>query len=71
MAESEEHRRVVAEAVRSLAGAPLRPRYELREAGEEPLSADAPPEVSDEELVERFVAEFDAEELVDDEEGGA
>ncbi len=72
MADSEEHRRVVAEATRSLLGAQLRPRYELRELDEtEPgLTAEAAPELTDAELVARFVTEFDAEELVDDDEGG-
>jgi DNA polymerase-3 subunit gamma/tau len=74
MAESDEHRRVVGEALRALGGGGLRPRYELRElgAGEPPAPAGvAAPALSSEELVDRFVAEFDAEELIDDEEGGA
>jgi DNA polymerase-3 subunit gamma/tau len=70
-AERDEHRQRVAETVRSLAGTPLRPRYELRELAAEELPAAvgaiAP---SDDDLVDRFVAEFDAEELIDDE-GGA
>ncbi|HEX7292391.1 MAG TPA: hypothetical protein VF250_14825, partial [Conexibacter sp.] len=68
-AERDEHRQRVAEAVRSLAGAPLRPRYELRELEVELPGMPAPIAPTDDELVDRFVAEFDAEELIDDEEG--
>jgi DNA polymerase-3 subunit gamma/tau len=68
-AERDEHRQRVAEAVRSLAGAPLRPRYELRELEVELPGMPAPVAPTDDELVDRFVAEFDAEELIDDEEG--
>ncbi|HYV15721.1 MAG TPA: DNA polymerase III subunit gamma/tau [Conexibacter sp.] len=72
-AETEEHRRIVVEALRTLAGAPLRPRYELREPdAEEPQAGEsgaATPALSGEDLVARFVAEFDAEELNDDEGG--
>jgi DNA polymerase-3 subunit gamma/tau len=77
MAESDAHRRIVAEAIRALGGTLLRPRYELRElaVGEAPAPAAvaaAEPGISGEELVDRFVAEFDAEELIEhDEEGGA
>ncbi|MFL5818658.1 MAG: DNA polymerase III subunit gamma/tau [Conexibacter sp.] len=70
-AEREEHRQRVAETMRSLAGTALRPRYELREvAAEEPAGAPTVTEPTDDDLVDRFVAEFDAEELIDDE-GGA
>ncbi len=70
-AERDEHRQRVAEAVRSIAGTALRPRYELREAAAaDPNAAPAPATPSDDDLVDRFVAEFDAEELIDDE-GGA
>jgi DNA polymerase-3 subunit gamma/tau len=71
MAESEEHRRAVGEALHALAGTRLRPRYELRAVDEDDEAGASSPAVSEEELVARFVAEFDAEELVDDEEGGA
>jgi len=61
-AEQEDHRRVVADAVRAVTGATLALRYELRDdaiaaqaAGEQTLSG--------EELVRRFMEEFDAEEL--------
>jgi len=69
-AERDEHRQRVAEAVRSIAGTALRPRYELREAAAaEPAGAPMVTTPTDDELVDRFVAEFDAEELIDDEEG--
>jgi DNA polymerase III subunit gamma/tau len=68
-AERDEHRQRVAEMVRSLAGTALRPRYELREVTVELPGMPAPVAPTDEELVDRFVAEFDAEELIDDEDG--
>ena len=56
--------------MRSIAGTALRPRYELREVdAAAPDAAATPPAPTDDELVDRFVAEFDAEELIDDEEG--
>ncbi|HVW17718.1 MAG TPA: hypothetical protein VHB30_05670, partial [Solirubrobacteraceae bacterium] len=61
----------VADAVRSLAGAPVRLRVESRdgiaEAGERGAAAVA----TEDELVARFVAEFDAEEIDPDEEPDA
>ena len=71
-AEREEHRQRVAETVRSLAGTALRPRYELRESVPDAAAAttSAPAAPTGDELVDRFVAAFDAEELIDDE-GGA
>jgi DNA polymerase-3 subunit gamma/tau len=57
-AEQDEHRRMVAEAVRTLSGRPLVPRYELRE-----LEAARPETLSDDGLVQRFMEEFDAEEI--------
>jgi len=69
-AEREEHRQRVAEAMRSLSGVALRPCYELRELAEVELPGmPAPIAPTDDELVDRLVAEFDAEELIDDEEG--
>ena len=69
-AERDEHRQRVAETVRSLAGTAVRPRYELRELAEVELPGmPAPIPPTDDELVDRFVTEFDAEELIDDEEG--
>jgi hypothetical protein len=66
-AEQDEHRRATMDAVRNVTGMTLAMRYELAEAGEhngaelisepEPLSAD--------ELVQRFVDEFGAEEIQD------
>ncbi|HKG04317.1 MAG TPA: DNA polymerase III subunit gamma/tau [Conexibacter sp.] len=70
-AERDEHRQRVAETVRAIAGTALRPRYELREvAAAEPTGAPVLTTPTDDDLVDRFVAEFDAEELIDDE-GGA
>jgi DNA polymerase III subunit gamma/tau len=68
-AERDEHRQRVAETVRSLAGTLVRPRYELRELEVELPGMPAPIPPTDDDLVDRFVAEFDAEELIDDEEG--
>jgi len=64
-AEQEDHRRTAAEALRAFTGQALVLRYELSEAPE----ADGAPGVSalsGEELVRRFLEEFDAEELLDD-----
>jgi DNA polymerase-3 subunit gamma/tau len=63
-AEDAANRQLVADAVRSIVGRPLRVSYELREA--EADSAPSVPSLSDEELVERFKAEFEAEEIVPD-----
>ncbi len=62
-AEADAPRRGVAAALSSVAGRPLGLRYELREPeGTAPASA-APPPLADDELIRRFVTEFDAEEL--------
>ncbi|MEA2290750.1 MAG: polymerase subunit gamma/tau, partial [Solirubrobacteraceae bacterium] len=65
IADSTVHRAVVEQAVRSLCGRPLRVCFELRqlhpEAGEDAV---APP--SEDEIVARFVSEFDAREIVPD-----
>jgi DNA polymerase-3 subunit gamma/tau len=71
-AEGDDHRVVIVEALRAVSGGALRIRCELRDTVPEriaatPLAATGP---ADEDLVDRFVAEFDAEELIDDE-GGA
>jgi DNA polymerase-3 subunit gamma/tau len=63
-AEQDDHRRVTAEALRAVTGQALSLRYELRE------ELDAPEHpgtgvLSGEELVRRFLEEFDAEELLD------
>ncbi|MFM9023125.1 MAG: DNA polymerase III subunit gamma/tau [Solirubrobacterales bacterium] len=65
-ADNAEHREAVVEAVRSLTGAPLRVEYETREI--EPR--ESAPELAGEELVDRIVETFDAEEIVPAE-GGA
>jgi DNA polymerase-3 subunit gamma/tau len=65
-AEQDDHRRVAADAFRTVTGQTLVLRYELREAEElqeEPAGVPIP---SGEELVRRFLEEFDAEELHDD-----
>jgi DNA polymerase III subunit gamma/tau len=65
-AEQDDYRRATAEAVRSVTGATVALRYELSE-----LDAEGPvqePSLSGEELVRRFMDEFDAEEVLDKEE---
>ncbi len=65
-AEQDEHRRVAAEALRTATGQRLGVRYELRAT--EPVAAtEEAPVLSGEELVRRFLEEFDAEELLEDE----
>ena len=44
-----------------VSGQALRLRYELRDAGDQPAGS---PALSREELVRRFIEEFDAEEIV-------
>jgi DNA polymerase-3 subunit gamma/tau len=62
-AEQDDHRRVTADALRTVTGQALALRYELREddGGQENREA---PGLSGEELVRRFIEEFDAEELL-------
>jgi DNA polymerase III subunit gamma/tau len=62
MADGREHRAVVDDALRGLAGSSLRVVFELRELDER--SETQPP--SEDELVARFKTEFDAEEIVPD-----
>jgi hypothetical protein len=64
--DTSEHRGVVEGAVRSLTGAPLQVRFELRELQPEDGGAAEPEAPSEDELVARFVTEFDAEEIVPD-----
>ncbi|HET6448884.1 MAG TPA: DNA polymerase III subunit gamma/tau [Conexibacter sp.] len=67
--EGDDHRGVIVEALRAVSGSSLRIRCELRDDVPEdaaPLVATGP---SDEDLVDRFLAEFEAEELIDHEEG--
>jgi DNA polymerase III subunit gamma/tau len=65
-AEQDEHRRVAAEALKTVTGHRMALRYELREDEVEPEQA-GEPALSGEELVRRFMEEFDAEELAGDE----
>jgi DNA polymerase-3 subunit gamma/tau len=72
-AEQDDYRRTTAEAVRNVTGLSLTLRYELAEAGFEQLQEQAPAEVkpmSDEELVQRFMDEFGAEEILEDDPEG-
>jgi DNA polymerase-3 subunit gamma/tau len=62
-AEQDEHRRVAAEALRTVTGHRVGLRYELRE-DEEVSEQAGEPVLSGEELVRRFLEEFDAEELI-------
>jgi DNA polymerase-3 subunit gamma/tau len=66
-AEQEDHRRVAGEALQAVTGQRLVLRYELRD-GEEGPAGD--PVLSGEELVQRFMEEFDAEEVLEDEPEG-
>jgi DNA polymerase III subunit gamma/tau len=62
-AEQEDHRRVAGEALKAVTGQKLALRYELRDDEEEP---EGEPVLSGEELVQRFMDEFDAEEVLED-----
>ena len=59
-AEQGDHRRLAAEAWAGVSGSPLALRYELGDGAER---EDGEPALSGEELVRRFIEEFDAEEL--------
>ncbi len=63
-AEQDDHRRVTAEALRTVTGQALVLRYELREDAELEQQGGTPA-LSGEELVRRFMEEFDAEELLE------
>ena len=63
-AEQDDYRRATADALRSVIGAALALRYELRETAEPP--AGAADGLTQEELVKRLVEEFDAQEVLDD-----
>jgi len=63
-AEQEDYRRVAGEALKAVTGQRLVLRYELRDDEDEPEGDTV---LSGEELVRRFMEEFDAEELVGDE----
>ena len=62
-AEQEDHRRVAGEALKAVTGQRLALRYELRDDEEEPEGEAV---LSGEELVQRFMEEFDAEEVLED-----
>ncbi|HSO99090.1 MAG TPA: DNA polymerase III subunit gamma/tau [Solirubrobacteraceae bacterium] len=66
-AEQEEHRRVATEALRTVTGEALALRYELRDEAALPEPSAAAATLSGDELVRRFMEEFDAEELLQDE----
>jgi DNA polymerase-3 subunit gamma/tau len=63
-AEQDDHRRAAAEALHAVSGHALALRYEL--AGEEVAGEAEDTVLTGEELVQRFLEEFDAEELLDD-----
>jgi len=65
-AEQDDYRRATAEALRSVTGSTLILRYELRDEEDLPDAEDA--SLSHEELVKRLVEEFDAQEVLDDDE---
>ncbi|MGI8572487.1 MAG: DNA polymerase III subunit gamma/tau [Solirubrobacteraceae bacterium] len=64
-AEQDDHRRVTVAALESASGQRLMLRYELREADEHGSDREPAP-LSGEELVRRFLEEFDAEEIFED-----
>jgi DNA polymerase-3 subunit gamma/tau len=61
-AEDPENRDLIAGAIRAVTGTSLRLAYELRSDAETPVAA-AAPAMSEDDLVQRFKEEFDAEEL--------
>jgi DNA polymerase-3 subunit gamma/tau len=66
-AEQDDYRRIAADAIRKVTGAQLALRYELRERRDEVTEPEQAATLSGEELVKRFLEEFNAEELLDDE----
>jgi DNA polymerase-3 subunit gamma/tau len=62
-AAQDEHRRMTVEAVKAVSGRGLALKYELSETA---AGDDGGPELSGEELVRRFIEEFDAEELLEE-----
>ncbi len=64
-AEQDDYRRLAADALRTVTGQALALRYVLREDDEQPEDEGEPP-ISGEELVRRFLDEFDAEEIHED-----
>jgi DNA polymerase-3 subunit gamma/tau len=67
-AEQDENRRATADALRSVMGTALILRYELRDEPAPAEPAGKPGGLSHEELVKRLVEEFDAQEVLDDDE---
>jgi sulfite reductase alpha subunit-like flavoprotein len=68
-AEQDDYRRAAAEAVRNVTGTSLALRFELSEPHDETSEPEAEVEVtpmSDDELVRKFVEEFGAEEILQD-----
>jgi DNA polymerase-3 subunit gamma/tau len=59
------NRDAVSTAVRAVTGRALRLAYELRSDDELDLEVDGPPVISEDELIARFIDEFDAQELPD------
>ncbi|MDE3133728.1 MAG: DNA polymerase III subunit gamma/tau, partial [Acidobacteriota bacterium] len=72
-AEQDDYRRTTAEAVRNVTGMALTLRYELAEAqatADDSEAVPPPAPLSDEELVQRFMDEFGAEEILEDDSEG-
>jgi DNA polymerase-3 subunit gamma/tau len=67
-AEQDDYRRVTADALRAVIGSPLVLRYELRDEPEPADPAAQPGGLSHDELVKRLVEEFDAHEVLDEDE---
>jgi DNA polymerase-3 subunit gamma/tau len=63
-AEQDDYRRAAADALRAVSGASLTLRYELRD--DPPVAPQEATGLTGEELVRRFMEEFDAEEVLDD-----
>ena len=71
-ADDKDNREVVAEAILAVLGTPLRPVYTMLDADHEASAPEAPADDAaaasgENDLVERFIAEFDAEVVIDDE----
>ncbi len=64
-AEQDDYRRLAADALRTVTGEALALRYVLREEDDQP-EVQGEPQISGEELVRRFLEEFDAEEILED-----
>ena len=68
-AEQDEHRRVATEACQAVTGSALALRYELPGSDRRGGRCRRAEALSGEELVRRFMEEFDAEEILDDDSG--